>query len=154
LASLQHDISSYNANRFIYEYEQQVQGLKLVSCAVILFTQILKPFVWSHPKILSLPSSKLQILSAPFPLLVGINSSPSRFYNCYETEHLIDRTTAFEHITKNEDILTVFLSKNLMKESKLQMLIPAQMMVDLVVPRFAGKKGNIQTIYNDYFFAN
>jgi hypothetical protein len=56
---LEQKIAEYDAKRYIFEFKQKVEGQKLVSNAVILFSRIIQPLIWSHPKILSLPGNKL-----------------------------------------------------------------------------------------------
>jgi hypothetical protein len=151
-------ITAYNAQRYIYEFEEQVQGQKLVTNAVILFTRMIQPLIWSHPKILSLPKSKLQLLCAPFPLIVGLNMSPNSFYNgnslqLYKSSQY-SADCAYDLVCKNEDLLTVFLNKNEMKASKLEILIPLKMRKNMYNPYFASKKSKMQALYSDYYFGN
>lgn len=156
---LESQISNYNAEQYICETLEQIQGQKLVTSAVILFSRIIKPLIWSHPKILSLPQNKLQLLSAPFPLLVGLNMSPSCFYNGNQLSVYDEKSfeyqnssLAYDLICKNDDLLTVFLTKGLMKASRLELLVPLKMRQNMYNPYFSSMKSQMQSLYSDFFF--
>ena len=45
----------------------------LLSCTLLIFHALLKPFKYPHPLIFNLPENIMHILDSPFPILVGIN---------------------------------------------------------------------------------
>ena len=60
----------------------------LLTCTLLVFHGLLKPFKFPHPLIFNVPEHILHILDSPFPILVGINKNK---------EYVVDNQLAEQH---------------------------------------------------------